>query len=205
MKMGFEVDGDIAKIMSDEVRLGQIAVSSAMRSVGREVQLGWRAQITGAGLGSRLANSIRMQVYPQGRPSLNAAALVYTNADEIISAHEDGALIRSQNGFWLAIPLPAAGRGPQNRKLTPGEWEQRRGIRLRFVYRGNGRALLVADGRLSKKGLGVQSRSKTGRNASTVPIFVLVAQVRLPKRLSLLAQSEAIAARVPGRIVSQWG
>jgi hypothetical protein len=58
-------------------------------------------------------------------------------------------------------------------------------LRLRFIYRRSGPSLLVAEGRLNTRGLGVTSRSKTGRGLTTVPIFLLVRQVKLSKRLDL--------------------
>ena len=77
-------------------------------------------------------------------------------------------------------------------------------MRLRFVYRRRGPSLLVADGRLNTRGLGVASRSKTGRGRATVPIFLLVRQVRLPKRLDLGRDAERALESVPGLIVTNW-
>ena len=88
--------------------------------------------------------------------------------------------------------------------LTPGEWERRRGLRLRFVYRRNGPSLLVADGRLNSRGLDVASRSKSGRGQTTVPIFLLVPQVKLRKRLDLARDAERAQAAIPGLIVANW-
>ena len=64
--------------------------------------------------------------------------------------------------------------------------------------------MLVADGRLSSRGLGVASRSKTGRWCATVPIFLLVPQVRLRKRLDLVRDVEKVAGKVPGLVVERW-
>ena len=119
-----------------------------MREAGTGLKTAWRGQITQAGLGWRLANSIRSQTYPRTGESLRAAALVWSKALVIVGAHDTGPLIRSKDGFWLATPTPAAGRGLRGGKITPGEWERRRGLRLRFVYRRRGPSLLVADGRL---------------------------------------------------------
>lgn len=88
--------------------------------------------------------------------------------------------------------------------LPPGEWERRRGLRLRFVYRRHGPSLLVAEGRLNKKGQAVVSRSKTGRGKVTAPIFLLVPQVKLPKRLNLARDAERARDAVPGLIVANW-
>jgi hypothetical protein len=99
--------------------------------------------------------------YPKAGASLNAAALVWSNAPAIIGAHDAGPLIRSKDGFWLAIPTAAAGKGARGGRITPGEWERRRGLRLRFVYRRTGPSLLVAEGRLNARGVGVASRSQS--------------------------------------------
>lgn len=204
MKLDLSVTGDIVKAMRAEVLAGEKAVTAAMRAAGSNLKSDWRAQITRARLGQRLANTIRSKTYPAAGESLEAAALVWSNAPQIIGAHDTGPLIRSKDGFWLAIPTPAAGKGTRGKALTPGEWERRRGLRLRFVYRRDGPSLLVADGRLNSRGLGVASRSKTGRGQSTVPIFLLVPQVKLARRLSLARDAERAQAAIPGLIVANW-
>jgi len=204
LKLRAEKDGDIAALMAAEVAAGERAVSAAMRAAGEGLKTAWRGQITGAGLGTRLANTIRAAHYPKGRPSLNAAALVWSKAPVIVGAHDTGPLIRSRNGFWLAIPLPAAGKSTRGGRITPGEWERRTGLRLRFVYRRTGPSLLVAEGRISSAGRAVASRSKTGRGLTSVPVFLLVPQVKLPKRLDLARDAERVAGGLPGAIVAGW-
>ena len=204
MKLNLDISPDLVAVMAAEIKAGERAVSAAMREAGSKLKTAWRGQITGAGLGQRLANSIRSQTYPKVGESLSAAALVWSKAPQIINAHDAGLMIRSKSGFWLAIPMAAAGKGPRGRRITPGEWEQRRGMRLRFVYRRNGPSLLVADGRLNSRGLGVASRSKTGRGQSSVPIFLLVPQVKLSKRLNLARDAERAKAALPGLIVANW-
>jgi hypothetical protein len=204
MKLNLDISPDLVAVMAAEINAGERAVSAAMREAGSKLKTAWRRQITGAGLGHRLANSIRSQTYPKVGDSLSAAAFVWSKAPQIINAHDDGLMIRSKSGFWLAIPTAAAGKGSRGRRITPGEWEQRRGMRLRFVYRRGAPSLLVADGRLNSRGLGVASRSKTGRGQSTVPIFLLVPQVRLAKRLNLARDAERAQAAIPGLIVANW-
>jgi hypothetical protein len=204
VKLDLSVTGDIVNVMRAEIIAGEKAVTTAMRVAGGNLKSDWRAQITRARLGQRLANTIRSKTYPAAGESLEAAALIWSNAPQIIGAHDTGPLIRSKDGFWLAIPTPAAGKGTRGKALTPGEWERRRGLRLRFVYRRGGPSLLVADGRLNSRGLGVASRSKTGRGQSTVPIFLLVPQVKLSKRLSLARDAERAQASIPGLIVANW-
>ena len=204
MKIDVKIAGDIVALMRAEVAAGQKAVSTTMAQAGASLKSAWRGQITGAGLGQRLANTIRSQTWPKGRNSLDAAALVWSNAPVIIGAHDAGPLIRSASGFWLAIPLPAAGKSTKGGRITPGEWERRTGLRLRFIYRRRGPSLLVAEGRLNSKGRAVASKSKTGRGLTTAPIFLLVRQVKLPKRIDLAKDAERAAAAIPGSIVANW-
>ncbi|MFT3687780.1 DUF6441 family protein [Paenirhodobacter sp.] len=188
MKLKLDIDPDIVAMMQAEVAVGERAVTTAMREAGTGLKSAWRLLITGAGLGPRLANSIRSQNFPRSGESLDAAALVWSKAPVIVGAHDTGPLIRSKNGFWLAIPLPAAGKS----------------LRLRFVYRRTGPSLLVAEGRLNTKGQAVVSRSKTGRGKVTAPICLLVPQVKLPKRLDLARDADRALDSVPGLIVANW-
>jgi hypothetical protein len=204
MKLGLDIAPDLVAVMAAEIKAGEKAVSAAMREAGTDLKSAWRGQITQVGLGRRLANSIRSQTYPKAGESLKAAALVWSKAPVIVGAHDTGPLIRSKDGFWLAIPTVAAGKGLKGGHITPGEWERRRGLRLRFVYRRRGPSLLVAEGRLNSRGLGVASRSKTGRGKATVPIFLLVPQVKLAKRLDLARDAERALAALPGMIVANW-
>ena len=203
MKINVSISHDLVALMAAEVKAGQKAVSTTMAEAGASLKSAWRTQITGAGLGARLSKTIRSQTYPKGRNSLDAAALVWSNAPVIIGAHDTGPLIRSKGGSWLAIPLPAAGKSTKGGRITPIEWERRTGLRLRFIYRRRGPSLLVAEGRLNTKGRAVASRSKTGRGLTTAPIFLLVRQVKLPKRIDLAKDAERAAA-IPGSIVANW-
>lgn len=201
MRLIAAVEQNLPEWAERNVDLWANAVTQGVAETAKAVQGSWRAQIAAASLGKRLAGTVRQEVFPRGQASPNAAALVWTKAPEIIGAHERGALIRSQNGFYLAIPTEAAGRGSRGARLTPGEWEARRGVRLRFVYREGRPSLLVADGaRVNARGLGVASRSKTGRGVATVPIFVLLPQVRLKKRLDLMGAARDGALSLPSRI-----
>lgn len=203
--------GDPQDLIERDILAGEGAVTRAMRSAGQTLKANWRGQVRGAGLGSRLANTVRGEAYPKGSTSLNAAALVWTKAPEIIAGFEDGITIQSKDGFYLAIPTQAAGRGPRGARMTPLTWERRHGMRLRFVYRRTGPSLLVADdARLTKKGSAIQKRGKRRKRdgiltgAQTVPIFILVPKVRIGKRLNLLSAAERVSAQIPGLIASNW-
>jgi hypothetical protein len=204
MKLRLAIDPDIATMMQAEIAASERAVSAAISQSALSLKTDWRGQITGAGLGARLARTIRSENYPKGRPSLNAAALVWSNAPVIVGAHDTGPLIRSKSGLWLAIPTAAAGKSTRGGRITPVEWERRRGTPLRFIYRSRGPSLLVAEGRLNSRGLGVASRAKSGRGLASVPIFLLVRQVKLSKRLDLMRAAETAVDQIPTQIVSKW-
>lgn len=195
---------DLAALMQGEIAAGEKAVTAAVRDAGTALRDDWRDQITRAGLGPRVARTIRSATYPKGRDSLNAAAMVWSRAPVIVEAHNTGPVIRSADGFWLAIPTEAAGKSRRGGRITPLEWEQRTGLRLRFIYRRTGPSLLIAEARISKAGRAVRSRSKTGRNVASVPIFLLVPQVRLRKRLELEKPAQAALAALPASIVRRW-
>jgi hypothetical protein len=204
VKLKLNIDHDIVAMMQAELLAGEKAVSDAVRGAALRLKADWRGQIAQVGLGQRLARTIRSEAYPKGQPSLNAAALVWSNAPVIVGAHDSGPLIRSKSGLWLAIPTAAAGKSARGGRITPGEWERRRGLSLRFIYRARGPSLLVAEGRLNSRGLGVASRAKSGRGRTTVPIFLLVRQVKLAKRLDLARDAERAMASIPGQIVAGW-
>jgi hypothetical protein len=215
MKVRVEKVGDLPEEMTAEGRRGARAVRGAVAATADAIKQDWRAQIR-ATLGSRLPGTIRSVVYPPGAPSLSAAAQVWTKAPTIIAAHERGAVIRSASGFYLAIPLEGAGRGVSSggraQRITPGGWERRTGQRLRFVFRRGRPSLLVADAKFARTRAGVLSprrgrRRKDGilTGEQTVPIFVLVPQVQLRKRLNLIAAAGAEVRGLSQAIAQRWG
>ena len=205
MRLMAALEGNLEAHMAAELEEAEKAVTRAVRQAGEGLKRDWRGQITAARLGQRLARTIRNQHYPRVGASLSAAAMVWSKAPVIVGAHDAGALIRSKAGFWLAIPTPAAGRALGGRRITPGAWERKTGLRLRFVYRRGVPSLLVADqARITRRGMAVASRSKTGRGQVTAPIFILVPQVRLRKRLDLERAAHNWESRLPELIVGKW-
>ena len=109
---------------------------------------------------------------------------------------DPGALIRSRGGLSLSIPTEASGRvGDGRKRIRPGGWEGRTGLRLRFIYRRGSPSLLVADNvRITSRGRAARNEVRRGEvrftrlaGRTTVPIFVLVPQVTLKKRLDIEA------------------
>lgn len=211
LRIEADIDGDLRLQMAGEILAAERAVTKGVGRAGKELQGAWRGDVMRAGLGKRLANTIRFRGYPEGEESIRAAALVWTRAPDIVHAFDAGVLIRSKAVFWLAIPLPAAGVRIGDKRMTPGLWEARTGRRLRFVYRRGRPSLLVADdSRISgTSGLALPRGGRRRRDgilsgAQTVPIFLLVPQVRMPKKLDIDRLARAAAARLPGLILANW-
>lgn len=205
MQIRLELVGDLNSLLASEVRAGERAVKDAITGAATRLKTDWRGQVTGAGLGRRLANTIRSEAYPKGRVSLNAAGIVYSKAPHIVAAHARGAVIRSRNGFWLAIPTESAGKSRTRGRITPGEWEQRTGRRLRFVYRRGRAALLVDDGTVRQgQAPAFGERKRRGFKNRTVPMFILVPQARLRKKLDLDGATRRVVSAIPGDITARW-
>lgn len=208
MRLGVRVQSDVDRLLAEEVRAGERATKRGLAGAGSELKTAWRAQITGAGLGKRLAGSVRSEAYPKARDSLNAAALVWTKAPTLIDAFNRGVTIRSDSGFWLAIPTKAAGRGDGGKKITPARWEQRTGRRLRFVYRRGRTALLVDEGqrafRRASDPVGFTQRQRRSAPRQSIVVFILVPQVRLRKRLDLDRDTARIGGTLAARILAEW-
>ena len=188
-------------------------MTSGIREATDGLKTELRGQITGAGLGSRLANTWRGEVYPKGQPSIGAAGYVWSKAPGIVRLYAEGAVIRSKQGLFLAIPTPAAGHfGDGRRKITPGSWERIHGLRLRFVYRRGSASLLVADNvRLTARG---RAAANIGRRKgaaftrlsgrTTVPVFVLVPQVTVRKRLDVDRAAHKWIRTLPQLVLRAW-
>lgn len=141
----------------------------------------------GAGLG-RLARAWNSKVY--GTPnSADPAAIVYPKGSArtrgAIRAYTQGATVRGKRGQFLAVPLPAAGTAN-----TPAEFEARKNVKLRLVITKRGARLLVLDNAtLGRTGRARRLPGKRAgpllRGGSTVPIFVLIPQVRVNQRFTL--------------------
>ena len=211
MKMTVQVDGDVNALTRQKRRAAERAVTDAIHDAGYDVQMNWRGQVTGAGLGQRLANTIRRKDYPEAGVSINPAVFVYARTKtDILGSHDAGSIIRAKNGVFLAIPLPAAGRNSRGGRWTPGTWQFKNGVRLRFVKTPRGGLLVADDFRLTKgREIGIRKRGKRRRDgiltgAASVPIFALVRQVKMPKRLNLYPAAKQIANRVPSAIAANW-
>jgi hypothetical protein len=186
--------------MQAELRDIERAVAVGTRDAGRGLKAELRRQVGSAGLGQRLANSWRDKHYPNRK--LDAASLVYTQAPQIIRAFDEGAVIRSRRGRFLAIPTENAPRkGTDGKRISPSTFPEHRFGPLRFVPRQSGPSFLVADGlraSFSRKTgelrdfrRASERARRNGQGLTTVVMFLLVPQVKLRKRLDVARAADA--------------
>jgi len=184
LKVGITAEADLptfADAKGAAIRRG--AMRGAERFAAR-AKIVFRGDIRRAGLGDRLANTWRVDVYPKGRDqSWHPAVHVYSAAPEIIRAHTDGTTIKSKNGVFLAIPTDNVPRRG-GRQLSPldieGQFNQdlivrptnRPGVLIAYV-----RAVRGKSGRGFRRA--TKKRLSAGRDVELVPMFILIRQVTL--------------------------
>jgi hypothetical protein len=229
--------GDLRKVLAAEVRAGERAAMSTVRTETEQVKAELRTQVTTAFSGNArgIANAWRSQIFPRSGQSLRPAGLIWTKVPNVIDAFERGVLIRAKGGRkFLAIPtgFNAArgrrGRGAKGMRVTPAQMVASGQAFLRpfksgrgFVWclplyeargigrgrRGRGRTQLIAGG-IAEIGTG----NRKGREAwaqnmlerGIVPMFLLLPQVKLTKRLDVKGAAERGLRRLPGRFVAAW-
>ena len=212
MKLATAIGRSLQADMQAELSGLERAVATGTRDAGRGLKTELRRQVASAGLGPRLGNSWRDKHYPNHK--LDAASLVYTKAPQIIRTFDEGALIRSKRGRFLAIPTENAPRkGTDGKRISPSTFPEHRLGPLRFVPRQSGPSLLVVDGLrgwVSRKTGQLRGfRRATGRaresgqGLTTVVMFLLVPQVKLPKRLDVTRAAERWSAQLPALIEQQ--
>jgi hypothetical protein len=213
MRLVAVLQGDLNELLKVELRSAERAVTAGIREATDGLKTELRRQVTSAGLGSRLANTWRGEVYPKGEPSIGAAGYIWSKAPGIVRLYAEGAVIRSKHGLYLAISTPAAGKyGDAREKITPGDWERIHGMRLRFVYRRGSPSLLVADNaRLSKRGRAAANIGRRQGDAftrlsgrTTVPLFILVPQVTVRKRLDVDGAAQKWIRILPQLVLRHW-
>jgi Family of unknown function (DUF6441) len=212
MKLTARIIRSVQAGIQAELRAIERAVAAGTRDAGRGLRTELRRQVSSAGLGQRLANSWRNKHYPNQQ--LDAASLVYAKAPQIIRAFDDGAVIRSKRGRFLAIPTENAPRkGTYGRRISPSNFPEHRFGPLRFVPRQSGPSLLVVDGlrasfsRQTGELRGFRRATdrarRSGQGLTTVVMFLLVPQVKLPKRLDVVPAAERAVAQLPALIEQQ--
>ncbi|MCC2664966.1 MAG: hypothetical protein K0R41_2881 [Geminicoccaceae bacterium] len=212
MKLAAAIARSLQADLQGELRAIELAVASGTRDAGRGLRTELRRHVVNAGFGQRLANSWRDKHYPNRK--LDAASLVYTKAPQIIRAFDEGAVIWSRRGRFLAIPTENAPRkGTDGTRISPTTFPEHRFGPLRFVPRPTGPSLLVVDGLRASfsrptgelRGFrrATERARRSGQGLTTVVMFLLVPQVKLSKRLHVARAAERWSGQLPALIEQQ--
>ena len=211
MRVSAAITGNLHKFMTQQKAAAEAAVTKGVTEITERIKNDLRGQVTGAGLGNKLAKSWQAKIYPKGKKSIEAAGWVFSKAPKLIRAFNDGALIKSKHGLFLAIPTEAAPkRGLDGKRINPSNFPERILGQLRLVYRPGKISLLVAEnlrantgkrGGFRKAGDAAQ---KSGRGLATVVMFFLVPQAQLKKRLDYRSVISRLEPQLPQTILKHW-
>lgn len=196
---------------SDMERKLAIAVTAGVTGAAEGMQTEFRQSLMALGpRWAKLGRAMKTSVYPRGRPSLGAAALIYARGESartMLRAHEDGVTIQARGGKALAIPVHNY-RGPDRKLLGPRSSFFAR--RLRYIPARDRSGLAVGVLAVPATGTAAQQRrqrtAKVRRGLSPripekmVAMFILVRLVRLPKRIEGKRIAAKWAADVPALI-----
>jgi len=183
MRLTAHILKSFEKETREEIHVLSQQTLKSVKAAGKGLKGDLAAHIKHAGLGSRLSHTWRLKVFKND--SFNAAALITSRAPHIIESFDQGAVIRSIHGKWLAIPTSAAPKkGVDGRRITPLTFPEKRYGRLRFLKRPQGHAVLVVDQATISKGGRIKPLSSRGKGKA-LAMFVLLPQVRLIKRLDI--------------------
>jgi hypothetical protein len=154
---------------------GQIAhaATGAIKEAADLAKSASRANIASAGFSTRWQNALRANVYPQSGESVDAAALIFHKIG-YAGIFEHGGPIAGKPLLWLPIEKNL----PGGNRLTPKKWIAQFGP-LQAVKRG-GKTLLV--GKIGGK---------------SVPLFIGVAAVNMPKKFDVIATVKKVAQQLP--------
>jgi hypothetical protein len=211
MRLEAAIKGDLRKFMEGQKVAAEAAVTAGVAKITTSIKEDLRSQVINAGLGNKLAKSWQAKFYPKGQKSIAAAGWVFSKAPKIVRAFNEGALIKSKDGFFLAIPTDAAPkRGIGGRRISPATFPEHALGKLRFVYRSGKISLLVVDnlraGTGKRGGFRKASDSalKSGRGLATVVMFLLIPQAKLTKRLDYQAVVNRWQPLLGQAILDNW-
>jgi hypothetical protein len=205
LQVKLAVTGDLAAFAEQtHLRIARGARIAAEKQAAR-AKLALRGDVRAAGLGDRLANTWRVNVFPRSSSvhTHEPAVFVKNRAPEVVTAHAGGMTIRSHTGVWLAIPTenvprvaraanPGAVGRPGTRfqsRATPEEVESIFDQDLIFIPGRGGQMLAFIDKTLRGKLKRARAKGKSvatvqARFDKLVLMFVMVRQVTLRKRLN---------------------
>ena len=187
MRFKAAISGNLHEYMKEEQDKAKTAVTSGVYEVTQNIKNELRNQVVKAGLGTKLAKTWQAKVYPKSQKSLSAVGVIQSKASKIIRVFDQGAVIRSSKGIFLAVPTEnAPKKGSDGKRICPSNFPARFG-QLRFVYVRSGLSMLVVD-----------------KRKMTKVMFFLVPQVSIKKRLDYKSVVNRFAPKLAQTIIEKW-
>lgn len=225
MQLVAAITGDLREILADELKRVGSAVEAAITEVADGLKKDWAENIMSADLGN-LSKAVRRKVKRDNADPLKTTGLVYVrgyHARQALWAFETGAVVRPGAGRqYLTVPTHfnrRSGRKGAKVLFTPAEIKRQR-IPTVVLTGPSGKKMLfarVARAQMMSKGsvrdyayvAGTKHRLGSGRRKRTaeilkygsVPLFTLLTEVRLSKRLNLASRTERWRAELPRAIL----
>lgn len=186
------VRGNLAEALKADEKAAAGAVTSVMRKRAAQLKGLVRQQISGAGLGQRLGNSARDQVFPIHGESINAKGRVVSKAIykrpgglvDLFTVFDEGAVIHALGGKFMAIPVGVG----KKEKLSNFD---RKDIEILPFRNGQGYVVLRRGARAF------------GRGGGGV-LFLLIKQATIKKRLDLQAALDAASEGIDEAVAAEW-
>jgi hypothetical protein len=214
MKLAVKLGRSLQVDMTAELRDIERAVATGTRAAGRGLKTEFRRQVSSVGLGQRLANSWRDRQLPEPETRRREPGLHQGVADH--PCFRPGRGDPEQARALSCDPdRERTEEGTDGRRIKPSTFPEHRLGPLRFVPRPSGPSLLVVDGlRASFSRQTGQLRGfrratdrvrRSGQGLTTVVMFLLVPQVKLPKRLDVARAAERWSTQLPALIEQQLG
>ncbi len=195
LQLTLALQGDL-EAWAQDVKVAMLqGARDAVQEVGRSGLERFRDEVRGAGLGERLPNTWRLELKPARGLAYSPAAFIRSTAADIIDAFTRGVTIKSRSGGFMAVPIPggAMDRVRVFRGETSVQAAERRLGKLVFVPIRQGLAMLVTKSiRKTRSGRWVRKKERdhfspkyaADNLAEGVPVFWLVPQVRISRRLN---------------------
>jgi hypothetical protein len=191
MRLTAAITGNLHTFMLAQTSAAEKAVTAGVSEITTQIKNELRAQVVNAGLGNKLAKTWQGTAYPKGKKSISAAGVVTSKASKIIRSFNDGVLIKSVRGRFLAIPTEnAPRRGVGNKRISPATFPEARYGKLRFIRVDSRLSLLVLDSK------------RKGKPAKVM--FFLVLQAQMKKKLDYMTAVNRIAPQLPQVILDHW-
>ncbi|KEC73144.1 hypothetical protein RLPCCGM1_c1260 [Rhizobium leguminosarum bv. phaseoli CCGM1] len=186
------VKGEFEQALREKYQPLAEAGQETIQEIADQIKTAARQDIASAGFSKRWQNALRADVYPKGKVSLNAAALIYHKIP-YADVFESGATISGKPLLWL--PLKSTPKKVGRNRMTPDRFMQAIGP-LQLVRRAGGKPLLFGKMSVSKNQAasgdhGNVTLAKLRKGAAktgiirAVPLFVGVDSVRLRDRFSI--------------------